>query len=200
MDNRIPSGLLYLSRPWRVLGILILISVFGGCIGKESQPSEELPTRAVGDDNLTYNLTLAQNYNTSEPISNISELSSNQVSLIVRSDEVNKSGKLPITLKITNPVLNETVLTAIVPEFAPEWYNQVNITTSNSTWNRTFNINLMQLGNSSYLLMLVQISQNNTVVKRGAWNITFGAPAVRGVAGFESQGRNSPDKIPSDNK
>lgn len=190
MDNRIPSGLLSLSRPWRVLGILILISVLGGCIGKESQPGEELPARAGGEENLT----LAQNdYNTSEPISNTSELSSNQISLIVRSDELNKSGKLPITLKITNPVLNETVLTAIVPEFAPEWYNQVNITTSNRTWTRTFNINLTPLGNSSYVLMLVQISLNNTVVKRGAWNITFGAPAVRGVAGFESQGRNSPD-------
>jgi hypothetical protein len=130
LDNRIPSGLLYLSRPWRVLGILILISVFGGCVSKESQSGEELPTQAVGENNLTYNLTLAQNdYNTSEPISNTSELSSNQISLIVRSDELNKSGKLPITLKITNPVLNETVLTAIVPEFAPEWYNQVNITT-----------------------------------------------------------------------
>ena len=183
--------------PWRVLGILILISVFGGCIGKESQPGEELPTQPVGEDNLT----LAQNdYNTSEPISNTSKISSNQISLVVRSDEINKSGKLPVTLKITNPVLNETVLTAIVPEFAPEWYNQVNITTSNRTWTRTFNMNLMQLGNSSYVLILVQISQNNTVVKRGAWNITLGAPAVRGVAGFDSQGRNSPDKIPGDNK
>lgn len=197
MDNRlIPSGLPYLSRPWRVLGILILLSVLGGCLGKDSKPGGELPARVAGEENLTP----VQNEH-SEPISNISEQSPNQIRLVVQSDEVNRSGKLSITLKITNPVMNESVLTAFVPEFAPEWYNQINITsTVNRTWARTFNINLTRLGNSSYMLMLVQISQNTTVVKRGAWNITFGAPAVGGVAGFESQGRNSPDKIPGDNK
>lgn len=145
--------------------------MLGGCIGTENRVNAESSAMPVnGSQNVSQgNLTLKY-YAT-----NTSDTSSNQVRLIIRPRELNTTGKLPVTLKIINPVPGENVLTVFKPQSGQEWYNQTAIThIDNRTWTQNFSIKLR--GNISYVLMFVQISRNNTVVKKAAWNITFDTP------------------------
>lgn len=170
MGNRaISEGwLASISRPWKILGMMILVSIMGGCINKELQPQTEIPGSNISQDNLTQ----------VQEVTNVSDTTPNQISLIIRSEELNKTGKLPIILKIINPVANNSVITVFKPEFGSVWQEKVDINETkitNNIWTRNYTVT--PKGNASYVLMYVQISNNNnTVVRKGAWNITFEAP------------------------
>ncbi len=171
MVNRsIQVGLPSVSNPWRIVGILILISALGGCVNKESKQGVELSAQNISNvSNEDFPLEKEdQNAtNASNP---------NQIRLLVLSRELNKTGKLPVVLLIKNPTMNETVLTVFKPQFGQEWYNQTIITHTvrNNNWMQNFSIR--PRGDTRFVWMYVQISENNTVVKKAAWNITFDVP------------------------
>jgi len=173
------KGLTSVSMFWRILGMLILVLALGGCIDRESEPGNELtdenlPDQNISDNNMT--LALASSSISEQDIDMAS--SPNQILLILRNNEFNRTGRLTITLKIINPRLNDTVLTIFKPDLGREWYNQTNITyIADGNW--TQNFSLTPKGNVSYVMMLVQISENDTVVKRAAWNVTFDTPVGR---------------------
>jgi hypothetical protein len=165
-------------RSWWILGILILIAVLGGCVGKDDKASVQLPVQNASGEKVTFEQdSPAQgvSVNISGQQINTSDSQSNQLRLILRSRELNKSSKIPVTLQLMNPRLNETVITVFRPEFGQEWYNQTNITRITSN-NWTQNYSIKRVGNISFVQMFVQVSENNKVVQRAAWNITFVAP------------------------
>ncbi len=176
MDNSSIPGILHsISRMWRILGILMLVSALGsalgGCIGRESKPAEELPAQDGNGDNLTLTQNVPEQ---NESISNTGPRP-NQLRLILRPKELNRTGRLPVTLLVMNTKLNETVITVFRPQFGQEFYNVTNITyLVNSNWTQNFSIRPIQ--NVSYVQMFVQISENGSVVKKAAWNITFDTP------------------------
>jgi len=164
----------YISGSLRILGILILLSALGGCISRENRPDAELPAQETSSDNLM----LMQSAMTQNISANSSELKPNQIRLIFRPKELNRTGKLPVMLQIRNPKLNETVITVFKPESGKEWYNQTSITRIvNNNWTKNFSIKPKE--NISYVQVFVQISDNDTVVKKASWNITLGVPAGR---------------------
>ncbi|VVB92753.1 Uncharacterised protein [uncultured archaeon] len=169
LDNRSILGRLpALSTRWRIVGILIVMSALGGCVSKESKPGAEIPVQNISEENLSLYPEVPMNTtNISDP---------NQIRLLVLSKELNRTGRLPIVLLIKNPRLNESVLTVFKPEVGQEWYNQTTITSTikNNNWMQNFSIK--PRGDTRYVWMYVQISENNTVVKKAAWNITFEAP------------------------
>jgi len=181
LDNKSTSVRLLFTRIGGVIGILLLISALGGCIDGESKLGAESP-----DQNIT--LTGNENEMGAElPAGNISVNSltktksasnksePNQIRLILNQKQFQKTGKLPVTVKIINPGMNETVLTAFRPEFGSEWYNKARVTRiNNGSWTKSFSIK--PKGNTSYVHIFVQVSKNNTVVKRAAWNVTFNTP------------------------
>ncbi len=173
MDNRsIRVGLPSVSSPWRIVGIFILISALGGCVSKESKQSVDLSAQnisGVSDENFSLDKEDSMQTATNASIPN-------QIRLVVLSKELNRTGKLPVILLIKNPRMNETVLTVFKPQFGQEWYNQTRITHTikNNNWMQNFSIT--PKGNTSYVWMYVQISENNTAVKKAVWNITFEVP------------------------
>ncbi len=174
VDDTSRKGNTRISKQSLILGIMIVIVAFGGCIGQENNMNTELSGQNISDGDIT------QNGNDSNVIQDDSRMGNdtviNQISLIADSKDFNKTGRLRFTLKIINPKINETVLTVFNPEFMPEWYNQTTITQiKNQTWTRNYSIKPGP--NTSYIKMLVQVSENNTVVKRASWNITMGASA-----------------------
>lgn len=176
MDNKsFQAGLISITALCKITAILAVISILSGCIGsgnREDANSSALLTN--GSQNISQNIS-QNNITLKSYATNTSNTKSNQVRLIIRPRELNTTGKLPVTLKIINPIMNESVLTVFKPQFGQEWYNQTSIThTTNHTWMQNFSIKLR--GNISYVLMFVQISENNTVVKKAAWNITFDTP------------------------
>ncbi len=158
-------------RPWWILGILILIAVLGGCVGKNDKAGVQLPVQNASGDKVTLEAgSPAQGASV-----NTSDLQSNQLRLILRSKEFNDSNKIPVTLQLMNPRLNETVITVFKSQFGQEWVNQTNIThITNNNW--TQNYSIKRVKNISFVQMFVQVSENNTVVQKAAWNMTFGAP------------------------
>ncbi len=181
MDKRSITAVIFSeSRLWRILGILMLISILGGCIGKENKPNAELTAQEDNGGGLTL-VQGAPDQNESVSISeskNISKLKPNSIRLILRPKELNRTGRLPVMLQITNPRLNETVTTVFKPGSGKEWYNQTNITyISNSNWTQNFSIKPNK--NTSYVHMFVQISDNGTVVKKAAWNLSWGVPVEK---------------------
>ncbi len=184
MDNRLIAGLLI--KAGGIMGALVLVSALGGCIDKEKNPITELAANNVNENNITLvdkestldAGSLDQNASMLQYASNTSRSKQNMIRLILRPNELYRTGKLPITLKIINSSVNETVLTVFKPEFGSEWYNQTNITyVEDHNW--TQNYSLKPLNNTSYVTMFVQIIQNGTIVKKAAWNITFDAPIGR---------------------
>jgi len=188
-DRSTLVGLTSVPVSCRILAILILVLASGGCTDLEGKPGNELTDKNLKDGNLTdrnlpdqnisdNNMALAlASSSISEPEIDRANLS-NQILLILRNKEFNRTGSLPITLKIINPRLNETVLTVFKPDLGQEWYNQTSITyIADGNW--TQNFSLMPKGNVSYVRMLVQVSENDTVVKRAVWNITFDTPVGR---------------------
>ncbi|MCX9012887.1 MAG: hypothetical protein OIN66_17435 [Candidatus Methanoperedens sp.] len=165
------AGLISITVLCKITAILAVISILSGCIGSENRADAESSALLTnGSQNISQNNLTLKYYAT-----NTSDTRSNQLRLIIRPRELNTTGKLPVTLKIINPGLNENVLTLFKPQFGQEWYNQTSIThVTNHTWMQNFSIKLR--GNISYVLMFVQISENNTVVKKAAWNITFDTP------------------------
>lgn len=166
--------------PWRILGILILIVALGGCVGKNDKAGVQLPVQNTSGEKVTLDQD-SQAQDVSVNISgkqvDTSDSQSNQINLIIRSKEFNDSDKIPVTLQIMNPRLNETVTTVFRSPFGQERYNQTNITyIANNNW--TQNYSIKRVGNISFVQMFVQVSENNTVVRKAAWNITFGAPGV----------------------
>jgi hypothetical protein len=163
---------------WKVLGILILIAALGGCVGKNDKAGVQLPVQNASGEKVTLDQgSPAQgiSVNISGQQINTSDSQSNQLRLILRSKEFNNSNKIPLTLQLMNPRLNETIITVFKPEFGKEWVNQTNITRiTNNNW--TQNYSIKRVGNISFVQMFVQVSENNTVVRKAAWNITFGAP------------------------
>ena len=151
-----------------MLGILVAVAVLGGCI--DSGKKLDTGIQTIEENNIT----LSQHPSNTSP-SNIREPKSNQIRLILRPAELNRTGKLPVTLKIMNPGLNETVITMFRPQFGQDWYNKTNVTYV-TTGNWTQNFSIRPAGNTSYVLMFVQVSENGTVVKKAAWNITFDTP------------------------
>lgn len=162
----------------RILGILILIAVLGGCVGKSDKAGVQLPMQNASGEKVT----MAQNspaqgtsVNISEQQMNTSDSQLNQLHLILRSKEFNDSNKIPVTLQIMNPRLNETVITVFRSQFGQELVNQTDIThITNNNW--TQNYSIKRVKNISFVQMFVQVSENNTVVRKAAWNLTFGAP------------------------
>ncbi len=156
----------------------MVISAVGGCIGKESRLDPELP-----DQNIT-----VQNNVTMENEYRINESKSNQVRLrISHSKEFNKTRQFNVTLNITNPKLNETVIVVFKPEFGSEGRYQTNVTKIfNSMWSQKFSLQVTR--NTSYTRMLIQILENNKgaktadckihvlEIKKTACKVTFEAP------------------------
>ncbi len=189
MDNKSTSVRLLFTRIGGVIGILLLISALGGCIDGESKLGVGSSDQNTSGDNLT--LTGKENeMGAGLPDGNISVNSltktksasnksePNQIRLILNQKQFQKTGKLPVTVKIINPRMNETVLTAFRPEFGSEWYNKARVTRiNNGSWTKSFSIK--PKGNTSYVHIFVQVSENNTVVKRAAWNVTFDTPVGR---------------------
>ena len=172
-DRKNPARIHFISRFWKILGILVLISALGGCVGREIGLGSGFSTQNADGDNVTLSQNAQQNVSTG-----VNESKPNQVRLILRPSELNRSGKLPVTLKITNPKLNETVVTLFRPQFGQEWYNQTNITyVTNRSWTQSFSIK--PKGNISYVQVFVQISADGTVVKKAAFNITLGVPVEK---------------------
>ncbi len=154
------------------MGVLLIISIVGGCIGNGTKVGLNLPGMNGNQDTSQNNVTLV-GY-----ASDTSSAGSNMVKLVIKPKEFNKTGRLPIMLKVMNPKLNETVITVLKPQFGQEWYSQTRITSiTNNNWTQNFTVK--PRGNISYVRMLVQIYENNTAVRKAEWNITFGAPVGR---------------------
>lgn len=171
----------FVSRQAKILAILVLVSAIAGCIGSESKKGVELNPSQNLSQNVTQKISEEDLNMTAEQVApaqaqNASdEKKPNQVRLILQPNDFNRTGKIPITLKIVNPRLNETVLIVFKPEYGQEWYNETNITyLANHNWTQNFTIK--PKGNISYVKMYVQITENSTVVKRAAWNFTLEAP------------------------
>ncbi len=149
-------------RWWKILGAIMLLSAIGGCLGKDNKLDSEVPFQNANEDNYSI---LEKN------ASGINESKSNQVRLgISRSRDFNKTGQLNITLNITNPRLNETLNVIFKPEFGTEGNYRTNITNiTGSTWSKKFSLQLMK--NTTYVRMLIQISQNNRTAKTADCNI-----------------------------
>ncbi len=148
-------------RWWKILGAIMLLSAIGGCLGKDNKLDTEVPFQNTYEDNST----LEKN------ASGINESKSNQVQLgISRSRDFNKTGQLNVTLNITNPRLNETINVLFKPEFGAEGKYRANITNITSrTWSKKFSLQLMK--NTTYVRMLIQISQNNRTAKTADCNV-----------------------------
>ncbi len=178
MDKKLTTTLCSEPGPWRILGILILIAALGGCVGKNDKTGVQLPVQNTSGEKVTLEQdSPAQDVsvNISRKQIDTSDSQSNQLRLILRSKEFNNSNKIPVTLQLMNPRLNETVTTVFKPQFGQEWYNQTNITyIANNNW--TQNYSIKRVGNISFVRMFVQVSENNMVVRKAAWNITFRAP------------------------
>ena len=187
----IPAGLLYVIKLVGVAGILVFISIIAGCIDKENRLNVESHAQNISNNGLTL-IDRESKLDAGYPDNNDSKKNSmvarynastnqskqNQIRLIIRPIELSRTGKLPVTLKILNPGPNETVLTVFRPQFGQEWYNQTNITyIASRNWTQNFSIK--PLGNISYILMFVQVSKGNTVVKKAAWNISIDTPIGR---------------------
>ena len=165
-------GLFSITGLCKVVGVLAFISIVGGCIGNENKADLNLPDMNESQNASQNNVTLA-GY-----ASDTGNAGSNMVKLVIKPKEFDKTGKLPIMLKITNPKLNETVITVLKPQFGQEWYSQTRITRiTNNSWTQNFTVK--PRGNISYVRMFVQIYENNTSVRKAEWNITFGTPVGR---------------------
>ncbi len=173
----------FVSRQAKILVVLVLLSAIAGCIGPESKKGAELNPSQNSSQNVAQKISEEKtNVNAEQAapaqMQNESESDGekpNQVYLILQPRDFNQTGKIPVTLKIVNPRLNETVLTVFKPEYGQEWYDQTNIThLTNRIW--TQNYTIKPKGNISFVKMYVQITENNTVVKRAAWNFTLEAP------------------------
>ncbi len=161
-------GLFSISGLCKVVGVLAIISIAGGCIGNENKADINRP----GMDGSQNNITLA-GY-----ASDTGNTGSNMVKLVIKPKDFDKTGRLPIMLKVMNPKLNETVITVLKPQLGQDWYSQTRITRiTNNNWTQNFTVK--PRGNISYVRMLVQIYENNTSVRKAEWNITFGAPVGR---------------------
>jgi hypothetical protein len=164
--------------PWRILGILILIAALGGCVGKSDKAGVQLPVQNASGEKVTLNQdSPAQGVpaNISGQQINTSDSQSNQLRLILRPNGLNELNKIPITLQLMNPRLNETVTTVFRSQSGKEARYQTNIThIANNNW--TQNYSLKRAENISFVQMFVQVSENNMVVQRAEWNITFRAP------------------------
>jgi hypothetical protein len=160
----------YTSRKWiirakqsLILGIMIVTASFAGCVGQDIKTD-------------TNNSSITQNGNggnviQDDPIKG-NDTVMNQISLIADSKNFSTTGRLRLSLKITNPIINETVLTVLNPEFMPQWDNETTITKiKNNTWTRNYSVKPGP--NTSYIKMLVQVSENNSTGKRASWNITW---------------------------
>ncbi len=156
----------------KVVVVLAVISIVAGCIGNGNKVDLNLPGMNESQNASQNNVTLA-GY-----ASDTGNVGSNMVKLVIKPKEFDKTGRLPIMLKVTNPKFNETVITVLKPQFGQEWYSQTRITRiTNNSWTQNFTVK--PRGNISYVLMLVQIYENNTAVRKAEWNITFGTPVGR---------------------
>jgi hypothetical protein len=156
---RIRSSIVSFNRTLKILLLMFLFLALGGCINRDSEQGTE--------------------NNSENSVSELNMSAPNMVRLVVfRAKNETLSDVLPIRLEVKNPSLNETVLTVFKPQLGLEWYNQTNITEIvDDTWSQNFTIK--RKGDISYIQMFVQISDNNTVVRRAAWNITLEAPLER---------------------
>jgi hypothetical protein len=171
-NKRFQIGLFSISGLCKVVGVLVIISIVGGCIGNGNKADLNLPGMNGSQNASQNNVTLA-GY-----ASDTSNADSNMVKLVIKPKEFDKTGRLPIMLKVTNPKLNETVITVLKPQFGQEWYSQARITLiTNNSWTQNFSVK--PRGNISYVRMFVQIYENNSSVRKAEWNITFGAPVGR---------------------
>ncbi len=173
MENKpFQIGPFSISGLCKVVGVLAFISIVGGCIGNENKADLNLPDMNGNQDAIQNNATLA-GY-----ASDTGNAGSNMVKLVIKPKEFDKTGRLPIMLKVMNPKLNETVITVLKPQFGQEWYSQTRITRiTNNSWTQNFSVK--PRSNISYVRMFVQIYENNTSVRKAEWNITFGAPVGR---------------------
>ncbi len=178
MDKRSTTAMLC-SEPksWWILGILILIAVLGGCVGKNDKAGVQLPVQNASGENVTLEQgSPAQGIPiNSSGKQDANDSQSNQLRLILRSKELNELNKIPITLQLMNPRLNETVTTVFRSQSGKEAQYQTNIThIANNNWTQNYSIKRVE--NISFVQMFVQVSENNMVVQRAEWNITFRAP------------------------
>ncbi len=170
MENKpFQIGLFSITGLCKVVGILAIISILGGCIGNGNKADLNLPDMNESQNASQNNVTLA-GY-----ASDTGNASSNMLQLFLKPKELNKTNKVTVTLQLTNPRSNETVITVFKPQSGKEWYDQTNITyIADNNWTQNFTIK--RIGNISFIRMFVQVSENGKVVRRAAWNITFGAP------------------------
>ncbi len=95
----------YISRTWKILGVLILMLTLGGCIGKENVPAQN------GGNNLSFQ----------KNVSNLNESKENRINLgIVKAKNFSTTRILSLNLNITNPRPNETALMIFRPESGVE--------------------------------------------------------------------------------
>ncbi len=155
MENKpFQIGSFSISGLCKVVGVLIIISIVGGCIGNGNKMDINLPGMNGNQNASQNNVTLA-GY-----ASDTGSAGSNMVKLVIKPKEFDKTGRLPIMLKVTNPKLNETVITVLKPQFGQEWYSQTRITSiTNYSWTQNFSVK--PRGNISFVRMFVQVSENN---------------------------------------
>ena len=165
----------YISRTWKIIAVLTLMAIMGGCIGKENVPAQ----------NTSENLSFQKN------VSNLNESKFNKIELkIVRLKNFNTTGILNLDLNIKNPRMNETALMIFKSDSGVEGRYRSNITNiTNNTWTQEFSLKVPNTTRS--LQMFVEIYDNNSVVKKTECeiqvlnlnktkcNITFEAPVGR---------------------
>lgn len=175
VDNTSRKGNTRIVKQSLILGIMIIIAAFGGCIGQENNMNTGLAGQNTNNSDITQNGIDSNVIEDDSTIGNNTDI--NQISLMADSTAFNTTGRLRLSLKITNPIINETVLTVLNPEFMSQWDNETTITKikDDQTWIRNYSVRPGP--NTTYIKMLVQVSENNTVVKRASWNITGWAPA-----------------------
>ncbi len=160
----ISDGIFYLSRHWKILGILAVITFPAGCIGGKSEIETGLPSQIEE--------TPVQ-YTPDSPSSG----ESNQIYWTIMSRDLRTKGNLSAILRINNPEPDETVLTVFKTGSNSKGY-RANIThITDNNWTKNFSIKLPK--NASYFLVKVQISRNNKVLKTVENNVTLAAPAGR---------------------
>jgi len=142
---------------WIILGLLILIPMISGCIGRDKGPVDSSGQNA-SEENLNNH-------------SNINESKPNLIRLrISDSKDFNATGKLNLTINITNPIINETVFATFVPEVGSGVKYRVNLTHApDKYWTQKFAMEMSK--NNTYFQVLIDIAQNNNTIKKSECKI-----------------------------
>lgn len=172
-DKSNPEAYLSMSGLLKILGILIAFSALGGCLENGSMSGTGLPAKNITEDILDQN--------------GFNGTVSNQIYWTIVTKELDSSGNLKAKLRIMNPVLNQSVLTIFKNEFGNTKAYSANITSiSNNNWTKNFSLKMPE--NASFVLVKVQITEKNKVVKTVENNITFAVPIEKAILSGSNPG------------